>query len=61
MKKCWVELRSILCKLLVFAYCPIFLPGGAGGKGVWGTPGQVYDVEEVDIKDPNYDDDQVGK
>nr|XP_042711161.1 programmed cell death protein 4 isoform X2 [Chrysemys picta bellii] len=32
--------------------------GGAGGKGVWGTPGQVYDVEEVDIKDPNYDDDQ---
>ncbi|XP_018418070.1 PREDICTED: programmed cell death protein 4 isoform X2 [Nanorana parkeri] len=30
--------------------------GGAGGKGVWGTPGQVYDVEEVDIKDPNYDD-----
>lgn len=33
--------------------------GGAGGKGVWGTPGQVYDVEEVDVKDPNYDDDQV--
>uniref|UniRef100_A0A5F9CHK6 Programmed cell death protein 4 n=1 Tax=Oryctolagus cuniculus TaxID=9986 RepID=A0A5F9CHK6_RABIT len=33
--------------------------GGAGGKGVWGTPGQVYDVEEVDVKDPNYDDDQL--
>lgn len=33
--------------------------GGAGGKGVWGTPGQVYDVEEVDVKDPNYEDDQV--
>ncbi|MEE6486927.1 hypothetical protein FKM82_014730 [Ascaphus truei] len=32
--------------------------GGAGGKGVWGTPGQVYDVEEVDLKDPNYDEDQ---
>ncbi|KAL6086876.1 hypothetical protein STEG23_000542 [Scotinomys teguina] len=32
--------------------------GGAGSKGVWGTPGQVYDVEEVDVKDPNYDDDQ---
>lgn len=31
--------------------------GGAGGKGVWGTPGQVYDVEEVDVKDPNYDED----
>ncbi|XP_030058625.1 programmed cell death protein 4 isoform X3 [Microcaecilia unicolor] len=32
--------------------------GGAGGKGVWGTPGQVYDLEEVDIRDPNYDEDQ---
>ncbi|XP_069467875.1 programmed cell death protein 4 [Ambystoma mexicanum] len=32
--------------------------GGAGGKGVWGTPGQVYDLDEVDIKDPNYDEDQ---
>ncbi|XP_042312329.1 programmed cell death protein 4 isoform X2 [Sceloporus undulatus] len=32
--------------------------GGAGGKGVWGPPGQVYDLDEVDIKDPNYDDDQ---
>ncbi|NP_001087968.1 uncharacterized protein LOC494651 [Xenopus laevis] len=30
--------------------------GGAGGKGVWGTPGQIYDEEIVDIKDPNYDD-----
>lgn len=30
--------------------------GGAGGKGVWGAPCQVYDEEEVDIKDPNYDD-----
>lgn len=32
--------------------------GGAGGKGVWGTPGQVYDVEEVDVRDPNYEEDQ---
>ncbi|XP_063058432.1 programmed cell death protein 4b [Engraulis encrasicolus] len=32
--------------------------GGAGGKGVWGTPGEVYDVEEVDVKDPNYDEAQ---
>ncbi|CAH2322536.1 programmed cell death 4 [Pelobates cultripes] len=32
--------------------------GGAGGKGVWGPPGQVYDVEEIDVKDPNYDEDQ---
>ncbi|KAK7804930.1 hypothetical protein U0070_024468 [Myodes glareolus] len=36
----------------IFRWC------GAGGKGVWGTPGQVYDVEEVDVRDPNYDDDQ---
>lgn len=32
--------------------------GGAGGKGVWGTPGQVYDVDEVDVRDPNYEEDQ---
>ncbi|MGH0155971.1 UNVERIFIED_CONTAM: hypothetical protein FKN15_031478 [Acipenser sinensis] len=32
--------------------------GGAGGKGVWGTPGEVYDLEEIDVKDPNYDEDQ---
>lgn len=31
--------------------------GGAGGKGVWGTPCQVYDEEVVDAKDPNYDED----
>lgn len=33
--------------------------GGAGGKGVWGTPGQVYDEDKVDVKDPNYDAEQV--
>ncbi|KAK6487285.1 programmed cell death protein 4 [Huso huso] len=32
--------------------------GGAGGKGVWGSPGEVYDLEEIDVKDPNYDEDQ---
>lgn len=32
--------------------------GGAGGKGVWGTPGVVYDEDEVDVKDPNYDAEQ---
>uniref|UniRef100_A0A4W4FC64 Programmed cell death protein 4 n=1 Tax=Electrophorus electricus TaxID=8005 RepID=A0A4W4FC64_ELEEL len=33
--------------------------GGAGGKGVWGTPGQVYeDEQQVDVRDPNYDEDQ---
>ncbi|CAG01296.1 unnamed protein product, partial [Tetraodon nigroviridis] len=32
--------------------------GGAGGKGVWGRSGEVYEPEEVDKKDPNYDDAQ---
>uniref|UniRef100_A0A8C2AM50 Programmed cell death protein 4 n=1 Tax=Cyprinus carpio TaxID=7962 RepID=A0A8C2AM50_CYPCA len=32
--------------------------GGAGGKGVWGSPGEVYGEDEVDIKDPNYDAEQ---
>uniref|UniRef100_A0A8C1WH21 Programmed cell death protein 4 n=1 Tax=Cyprinus carpio TaxID=7962 RepID=A0A8C1WH21_CYPCA len=29
--------------------------GGAGGKGVWGAAGMVYEVEELDADDPNYD------
>lgn len=29
--------------------------GGAGGKGVWGRSGEVYEPEQVDVKDPNYD------
>lgn len=33
--------------------------GGAGGKGVWGRSGEVYEAEEVDEKDPNYDEAQV--
>ncbi|MEQ2205618.1 hypothetical protein XENOCAPTIV_005897, partial [Xenoophorus captivus] len=28
---------------------------GAGGKGVWGAPGMVYEAEEPDVRDPNYD------
>lgn len=32
--------------------------GGAGGKGVWGRSGEVYDLEEVDVRDPNYDEAQ---
>lgn len=36
-----------------------FPAGGAGGKGVWGRSGEVYEPEEVDKKDPNYDDAQV--
>lgn len=34
-------------------------PGGAGGKGVWGRSGEVYEPEHVDEKDPNYDEAQV--
>lgn len=34
-------------------------PGGAGGKGVWGRSGEVYEPEAVDERDPNYDEDQV--
>ncbi|XP_057181011.1 programmed cell death protein 4b [Triplophysa rosa] len=32
--------------------------GGAGGKGVWGPAGVVYDEDKVDFKDPNYDAEQ---
>ncbi|XP_020508919.1 programmed cell death protein 4b [Labrus bergylta] len=32
--------------------------GGAGGKGVWGRSGEVYEPEKVDEKDPNYDEAQ---
>lgn len=32
--------------------------GGAGGKGVWGRSGEVYELVEVDKKDPNFDEDQ---
>ncbi|XP_064408403.1 programmed cell death protein 4a [Latimeria chalumnae] len=34
--------------------------GGAGGKGVWGAPGVVYDYEEPDARDPNYDESSQG-
>ncbi|KAM5125507.1 programmed cell death protein 4-like [Mantella aurantiaca] len=34
--------------------------GGAGGKGVWGAPGQVYNYQEPDIRDPNYDESAQG-
>ncbi|KAJ8262231.1 hypothetical protein GJAV_G00164090 [Gymnothorax javanicus] len=35
--------------------------GGAGGKGVWGAPGMVYEMEEPDAKDPNYDESAQGE
>ncbi|CAJ1052361.1 programmed cell death protein 4a isoform X1 [Xyrichtys novacula] len=34
--------------------------GGAGGKGVWGAAGMVYEVEEPDVRDPNYDESAQG-
>ncbi|XP_041442151.1 programmed cell death protein 4 [Xenopus laevis] len=33
---------------------------GAGGKGVWGAPGQVYGDQELDVRDPNYDESDQG-
>ncbi|KAG5844953.1 programmed cell death protein 4-like isoform X2 [Anguilla anguilla] len=35
--------------------------GGAGGKGVWGAAGMVYEMEEPDAKDPNYDESAQGE
>ncbi|XP_061883084.1 programmed cell death protein 4-like [Entelurus aequoreus] len=34
--------------------------GGAGGKGVWGAAGMVYEMEEPDAHDPNYDESAQG-
>ncbi|KAF4090843.1 hypothetical protein AMELA_G00056490 [Ameiurus melas] len=34
--------------------------GGAGGKGVWGAAGLVYEMEEPDCRDPNYDESAQG-
>ncbi|XP_068606906.1 programmed cell death protein 4a [Brachionichthys hirsutus] len=34
--------------------------GGAGGKGVWGAAGMVYEDEEPDLRDPNYDESSQG-
>lgn len=34
--------------------------GGAGGKGVWGAAGMVYEDEEPDARDPNYDEAKQG-
>ncbi|XP_068129640.1 programmed cell death protein 4-like [Hyperolius riggenbachi] len=34
--------------------------GGAGGKGVWGAPGQIYSYQEPDVRDPNYDESAQG-
>ncbi|KAI4832653.1 hypothetical protein KUCAC02_015615 [Chaenocephalus aceratus] len=34
--------------------------GGAGGKGVWGAAGMVYEDEEPDMRDPNYDESSQG-
>uniref|UniRef100_A0A3Q3WHH0 Programmed cell death protein 4 n=1 Tax=Mola mola TaxID=94237 RepID=A0A3Q3WHH0_MOLML len=34
--------------------------GGAGGKGVWGAAGMVYEDEEPDVRDPNYDESAQG-
>ena len=35
--------------------------GGAGGKGTWGRPGEVYDDADMmnDEQDPNYDSEEA--
>lgn len=35
--------------------------GGAGGKGTWGKPGEVYDDVDMmnDEQDPNYDSEEA--
>ena len=41
--------------------CPIIILGGAGGKGTWGKPGEVYDDDDMmnDEQDPNYDSEEA--
>lgn len=36
-----------------------FIPGGAGGKGVWGKLGSELEEADVDMNDPNYDSDSL--
>lgn len=50
----FIYLFLFQCKTLL---CSSYLlwPGGAGGKGVWGAAGMVYEDEEPDARDPNYD------
>lgn len=37
------------------------ISGGAGGKGTWGRPGEVYDDADMlnDEHDPNYDSEEA--
>lgn len=37
----------------------MFRLGGAGGKGVWGTPGSELLEADVEMEDPNYDSDSL--
>lgn len=42
--------------IIMLSMCLWFVStGGAGGKGVWGAAGMVYEDEEPDMRDPNYD------
>lgn len=51
--------EPVSCPQMCNFVSPTFVSGGAGGKGVWGRSGEVYEPEAVDKKDPNYDDAQV--
>lgn len=49
-------LSDVMYWNLPHAFVPACLSaGGAGGKGVWGAAGMVYEMEEPDARDPNYD------
>ena len=39
--------------------CLFFMVGGGGGKGTWGKNGEVYEDDEFDPNDPNYDTDAI--
>lgn len=54
-------LKEMILAPLMACLCVLLSAGGAGGKGVWGAAGMVYEDEEPDARDPNYDESaQVG-
>ena len=44
-----------------FTVYDVLILGGAGGKGTWGKPGEVYDDVDMvnDEQDPNYDSEEA--
>lgn len=52
---------SLRMSLLDIYICNVLILGGAGGKGTWGKPGEVYDDVDMvnDEQDPNYDSEEA--